>query len=280
MKSREWFEGGVLAAVAACVVASGPPALGDAAAPAFEYVRDKSDPASVVRWALSRSKDRDAVLFVFDAATFEPPPGRSEFNEQHRFAEDLPSWISALRDISPAPPRGAFVAATTSERVTAIGPGKWESSFGADLHSARWDDKSFREFEPAQRYVSRLLAQVPGVRKSLVLVTGDVFPEKTIRTPPFHPTVSAVPSAEPWRRKLREFGTYWNPESVGDAVASAGARLLVVAPEARFGDFLPLEEIPQAPWASRPHAPSDPAGGDGVGSTPDDDAPPGTGPRR
>jgi hypothetical protein len=236
-----------LVLVSATVVA----ARGDGVG-AFEYVRDAATPDAVVRAALSRAADRgsDGVLFVFDTITFDPPPGRNEFVERHRFKDDLPKWIDAVRlagDSPKAPP--IAVAATTSDAPTALGGSKWEARLGGEMHRDWWDDRAFEGFEPAARALPRLVAKAPGKRRTLVLVTGDVTPEKR--------AMGLVPPADAgkdWRRKLCAAATYWEEEKVGAALADLDASLIVVAPEARFGDFLPLEDVPQAPWASRPQA--------------------------
>jgi hypothetical protein len=222
----------------------------------------------VIRSMLARSKDCDATLFVFDTATFDPPPGRSEFSEQHRFAEDLPKWIAAIRDEAPrpsaAPAKGAtsesgggnpgvWVAASTSARPVAVGASKWEAQVGGELHRDWWENRSFAGFDPAHVALPRLLAQLPGDRKALVLVTNDILPEQWIREPPFRFT-GAFAGGESWRRKLSDIGEYWDAERVGSALAAAHSLLFVVAPESRFGDFLPLTDLPDAPWASRPAA--------------------------
>src|SRR5436190_1784580 len=83
-----------------------------------------------------------------------------------------------------------------------------EALVGAELHDAFWLTHPMREFEPAHRWAARLLADVPGKKKSLVLVTGDVPPEKWVRNPPFLAT-GAPPAPEPWRRRLSDVGAYW-----------------------------------------------------------------------
>jgi hypothetical protein len=264
---------GIVVAIVAGVAATVSTA-GDAP-PSLEYVRDKNTVDATVRSILARAGADATVLFVFDAATFDPPPGASEFAEEHQFAPDLPTWTAAIRDAASAPsskngPRAVFVAASTSEKPVAVGASKWEALLGGELRAPRWDDKSFRGFEPAHQWASRLLSRVDGSHKALALLTGDVLPEKWIRQPPFRGAAGPL-GGEPWRRKLSDVGAYWDAEKVGAAVAAAGARLFVVAPEARFGDFLPLEEIPQAPWASRPRAEPHPGDSKHPGATPSDD---------
>lgn len=233
--------------VAAALLVGGP-ARGDASPP-FEYVRDVRTIEGVVGSALTRA-GAEPVLFVFDTISFLPPPGSSEFTSEYRYREDLPRWIKAIGDRCGAAPesRAAFVAASTSTRPVRVGARDWETDLRRDLDAEWWNGPAKRAFPPAHERLPRLLAALPGTRRTLVLVAGAFPPENWIRQRPFRGGLST----ESWASRLAEPGAYWDEEKVGSAVRDAGASLVVVAPEARFGDFLPRGDIPDAPWASRP----------------------------
>src|SRR5262245_39358391 len=36
------------------------------------------------------------VVVAFDRITFAPPPGENEFNEEHAYRKDLPTWLAEL----------------------------------------------------------------------------------------------------------------------------------------------------------------------------------------
>jgi len=233
------------------------------------YVRGARDREGVVRELATRSADYATVLVVFDTATFNPPPGRSEFEADHRYREDLPAWLASVTLLASAAKRPVLVATTSSlKALPALGDG-WKEAIGRDLAVPWWKTDSFA-FEPAVKWIARLVDE-KGARGGstphpstcmLVLVTGDILPEEAVRGvfDVFSHLGEAegaagLPTDESWRAKLLPLGGYWDEEEVAKTLHKRSSGLFVVAPEARFCDFLPVVEIPDVPWASRPVAP-------------------------
>ncbi|MHC4862023.1 MAG: hypothetical protein ACYTDY_18235, partial [Planctomycetota bacterium] len=220
------------------------------------YFRDIRSKESVLHILRGRATVRrcDTVIVVLDTATFDPPRGTNEFNLDGDFRPDVPGWLDALSTWSTPSeektdrPRGVvFYAATTiSSRPVRVGEKGWRERIEKRLALEWWDSKAFTRFEPATAWMSRLLGQTPGSRKMLALVTGDILPETWADPSGFGMTPGR------WRKKLLPIGKYWNEERIGSLFAEQGAVLDLVAPEARFGDFLPLPDLPELPWASRP----------------------------
>lgn len=215
------------------------------------YYRDNADPGAVVGLLrnLAIRRRADSVLVVFDAATFAPPPGDNEFTAAHVYARDVPAWLDALEALEPPGEARVFAATTLAGRALALREDGWRASLETLLRLPWWERKDLREFPPATAWIARLLGSVPGPRRMLVLVTGEILPEAWADHDRGGPEVAA------WRRKLPEPGGYWDEERVAAAVRAAGATLDVVAPEARFGDFLPTTDIPELPFVSRPRVP-------------------------
>ena len=57
------------------------------------YVRAPKDFATAVTFVAGEARRVEAA---FDAATFDPPPGLTEFTLEHAFFEDLEPWIEAF----------------------------------------------------------------------------------------------------------------------------------------------------------------------------------------
>jgi hypothetical protein len=241
------------------------------------YVRDKDEDA-VVRELRGIAREYGTVLWVFDTATFNPPPGRNEFTVVHLYRDDLPKWRAAIASIAGPEKCPVYVATTLSKKVVPVAGEGWQASIERELSAAWWEAPSF-SFEPAATWMERLVDQA-GRPCMVVLVTGDILPEQTAKAP-FDPlsmlpkgigdlplpddlpegVKSAVraqlarpPTDESWRSKLAPVGAYWDEERVGAVLRERSSGLFVIAPEARFCDFLPVIEIPDVPWASRPQS--------------------------
>ena len=243
----------IVAAWAAFVTCGTRPADGDTRLQDL-YFRDTGSIPDTVKLLLARAAyhGHDAVTVVFDLVTFDPPPGRTEFVTDHRYRDDLLPWIEALEAAAPRASRPLFAAVTTSVAPVRVGDFGWRAEVRRELDVEWWDDRAFREFQPAARWAERLCARTPGKRPLLALVTGDVLPEQWAHS---GQRDNGQRDDERWRRKLSPIGEYWDEESVASAVRNANGSLTVVAPQSRFGDFLPVGDIPEAPWASRPILP-------------------------
>ena len=233
-------------ALAAALAAGGGTAAAEESKPApFEYVRDASDFAQVARLLASR-EGFDAVLVVLDSISFAPPPGSHEFSVGHNYGADFVEWTKALGSASAKRP--LYAATSRSAKPVRVGDANWSAALYSDLGEKWWEERKPPLFESAARWMPRLLAQVPG-KKKLIALVGGIF------TPETWTSWDTTTAENRWRRALAPVGAYWDEEAVGEAVAAKGAVLWIVAPEARFGDALPVEELPQAPWACRPALP-------------------------
>jgi hypothetical protein len=214
------------------------------------YRGDAGDEAAAVGVIRGRaiSRGRDAVLFVFDRVTFDPPPGRSEFRYGHDYGSDLEDWLRALEAPGALGPARVFAATTTCARPVEVGSPDWRKPFLFLPGRSPWTGKKLESLEPALRWIRRLAGRLPGRRRAVVLVTGESFPEDLAPQ-----TGNVIRSnREFWRNLLCRFGTYWEEEAIGGFLAGKGIELDVIAPEARFGDFLPHTDVPELPWAARP----------------------------
>lgn len=235
-------------ALAAALAAGGVPAAAEDPKPApFEYVRDATDFAHVARILASR-EGVDAVLVAFDSISFSPPPGSHEFSVGHSYAADFVAWTKALGAASAKRP--FYACSSRSSKPVHVGDADWEAALKTDLAERWWEEKKPSPFEPAAKWMPRLLEKVPGKRKLIALVGGLLTPEAWR-------TRDASSREDRWRRALAPVGAYFDEEAVGDSVAAKGDVLWIVAPETRFGDALPVEELPQAPWACRPSLPTE-----------------------
>ncbi len=255
---------GVLCAVPGAVGAEEPRA-------SDVYVRRRMGIAEAVDGIVADARRRGVgqLLFVFDAATFAPPPGETEFSMDRLYPSDLPSWIHAIG--SDARDAGCPIRATSSlaQTTIAVGEAGWKDDLRALVTRSWWDDDDFQEFEPAARWINRLLlvtesalGEVRGdERRMLVLVSGSFTPERWVSR-------SGRPLWEgSWRNRLRRVGTYWDEEAIAARLQRDGCLFYAVAPEAHFCDFRPFVELPELPWASRPIFPVL-RFGSGLGSSP------------
>lgn len=226
-------------------------------------VRRRLDVAGAVTWVAQEAKTRGAgqVLWVFDAATFAPPPGLTEFTSEYAFCDDLPRWIEAL---GAWPADGPVLRVTSSLAPPTVGcqGDGWQARVNALVQRPWYEGDGMRKFEPAARWIPRLLGAtevVAGQRTDLprvvVLVTGHLTPERWV------PAEATEGYESEWRTRLLPVGAYWDPVEVEAALDRNRASLLVIAPEARFGDERPASELPELPWAARPTFPGSDIGG-------------------
>ncbi len=220
-----------------------------------------SEPRDAVEFLRKEAKAKgvkDAIV-AFDAISFAPPPGRNEFNSEHRFADDLPEWLDALRTWKTEDGIDLRAGSTLMGRPERVGEPGWGERISEEANRTWWDEGGFGGFEPAGQWVTRFLAQrgwltdMPGPFDAvpdgafLVLVCGNLTPERWVRW-----TSEDDEEDSHWRRLLLPVGDYWDEEHVATQCRRAHVMLHVVSPEARFGDFLPLSEAPDLPWVSRP----------------------------
>ncbi len=250
----------ILAALLSGSVGRPEPAGAAEAPEADVYVRQRLDVPGTVRWLADEARRRKAglVLFVFDAVTFAPPNGLTEFSSEYLFSNDLDAWIEALGSW---PQQGGVPLRATSSlapRTVLAGSPGWQADL-RELVIRPWHaDGAPTELEPATRWLTRLLDRtevVAGSRsdaeRMVVLVAGHLTPERWV------PADVTSGRESVWRTKLRPLGGYFDPEAVATVLARHGGTLYAVAPEARFGDATPLPELPDLPWSSRPMLPPD-----------------------
>ncbi|MGE0192211.1 MAG: hypothetical protein AB7T63_09225 [Planctomycetota bacterium] len=252
-----------LACAATSLLLAGPPApLGAEEGEITSlYVRNARDLRATMRVLETEARLRDAtqVIVALDAATFDPPPGLTEFTLAYPYFDDLDPWCEAIAEWARRasyPVRGTSSLAPRSidmtERDAAVAL--------ADLVRSRWWQGERPAVLPtAAQWMPDILARTEDTvrardaspRRLLVLVAGDAMPERTARAG------SAQGYESEWRTKLLEPGTYFDPVAVDAVLTRFRCSLLVVAPEARFGDFTPIVEMPELPWVARPHLPPD-----------------------
>jgi hypothetical protein len=218
----------------------------------FGYVRDAASPADAVKRVVAAAAERGAesIAFVLDRATFDPPPKVSEFTMSHAYAADRRAWLDAAAAITGGPP--ISLALTTSERLRGTAASD-VAALEAECNGDIWRQVgSSRPILPARKWIDSFTSQLKGARKAVVLVTGEAFPESSFRMVRTNDTPSG--EQDPWRSSLLPRGAYWDEEAVAEVARRGGATLLVVAPEAKFGDCQPIDDVPEAPYASRPRA--------------------------
>lgn len=268
MRRRRTFADGLRAAALAAWVLTG--AAGPAAAAPLEptpperlYVRR---PGPMIRAAdavisFAREVGAPLVLVTFDRTTFAPPPGDNEFRDGHDYPSDLETWVLAFQRGGAAPAPEIRVGATTSDRWVDVRASAAARAVRQDLEAASFTAPDGPRVEPATRWVARALARngVPsaatvGAGRAaavLVLITSEHLPEDLPAE-----ASRAIGRREPWRTQLLPHGTSWDEEAIGAKLAAAACPLVVVAPEVRFLDEVPLPTLPALPWASRPTAES------------------------
>jgi hypothetical protein len=266
---RSWVRraGAALVAVALCFAPAAAPAGGAPETP-FRWIREERTPHAAVQRVLREAANRgcDAVVFVFDMISFAPPPGRHEFTSNLTLRYDLPQWTGAIwgaessraRDAAGAPPPGApaaptppvWIATTRSRHALPVSVESSEA-IRQELGKAWWNERRFKSFSPAERWALRLGGSVPGSRPAIVLIASDLPPEDRAAE-----AVADDADADEtrWRRKLLPRGRGFDPERVAGAIEALHGVFFAIAPEARFGDFLPVPDVPQSPWATRPAA--------------------------
>lgn len=231
----------------------------DTLAPAALYVRAPRSIAETVCYLESEARRIGAteVLVAFDAASFDPPPGLTEFTLEYPLFQDLPAWLHALEEWAS---RSTCMLRGTSSlaprTVDLKEPGA--SATLTDLINSRWwEGERPAQLPSAARWMSEALARSEAAVRAkdstpvrmLVLVACAVTPERWLQA-----DVDKGYESE-WRTKLSPVGAYFEEGRVAAALSRAACRLYVVAPEARFGDFSPLVELPELPWAARPQLP-------------------------
>jgi len=197
------------------------------------------------------------VLVVFDAATFSPPPGVTEFSMDRLYLDDLPAWIEALGNAVADAPCPIRATSSLAKRTVAVGEGVWRQDLDDMVRERWWEGDGLQRFEPADRWINRLLqltesAVAPGAgekRRMLVLIGGTFTPERWV----FLGNRPVWESS--WRTRLRDVGTYWDEEAIAARLEREGCRFYAVAPESHFCDFRPFVELPELPWVSRPQFP-------------------------
>lgn len=222
-------------------------------------LRRHMDIPGTVQWLADEADRIEAgqVLLVFDAATFAPPPGLTEYTNRYAFFDDLPAWLDAL---APWAARFEGSIRATSSLAPATHDLKengWRERVDALVRRPWWDMAEVRQLEPALNWMKRLLVRSESAMRAcgargprmVVLVSGEITPERWL------PVGGGDGHQSAWRTKLLPIGKYWDDAKVAAYVRKKSGRLYVVAPEVRFGDFEPIKELPDLPWASRPQVP-------------------------
>lgn len=236
-----------------------PAAPGDEPRARDVYVRRRTSIPKTVHWLVQEARRQGVgqVLVVFDAASFAPPPGVTEFSMDRLYLDDLPAWIDALgNEVADAP---CPIRATSSlgQKTIAVGEGPWRTALEDLVTRPWWKGDGLQKFEPAARWINRLLqisesgiaAATGEKRRLLVLVSGSITPERWV----FLGNRPVWESA--WRTRLREIGTYWDEEAIAARLERDRCLFYAIAPESHFCDFRPFVELPELPWASRPQFP-------------------------
>jgi hypothetical protein len=234
-------------------------AADDVPAPGQVYVRTPGSMADTVRYLEAEATRIGAtqVMVAFDAATFDPPPGLTEFTLEYPFFADLPGWLDAFEMWGARATcmlRGTSSLAPRSVDLTRPGA---VAEMTALVRSSWWEGERPAQLPDAATWMTDILARTEDVVRAadatpvrmLVLLASGVLPER-----------GGVAEADKgyeseWRRKLAPAGTSFDEGRVAAALSRFACRLYVVAPEARFGQIAPFLEAPELPWMSRPHLP-------------------------
>ena len=197
----------------------------------------------------------ECVLVVFDTITFNPPPGTSEYSSGGPPRTDVSAWLTAIKASAARLRTTVFVAASESEKIAALDSATPSNVAVDTLSPSWWNAPPARRFRNFSETLARLVPLCKSASTTIILITGELLPEST--------TPSNAKDDELWRDRLLRRGDYWNEETLISTLRSSRARLVIVGPEARFGDFRPASDLPEAPWAARPHVPEE-APSDGV----------------
>ena len=199
------------------------------------------------------------VIVAFDAPTFDPPPGLTEFTLEYPFFGDLPEWLGALEAWGRRATYSLRATSSLAPRTLDLKEPGAAARLDDLIHSAWWTGERPAALPDAPTWMTSVLARTEDAARALdatparmlVLISGGVTPEAWLEADADKGFESE------WRRKLSPIGTYFDEGQVRAALAPFGCRLYVVAPEARFGDFTPYVELPELPWVARPHLPGD-----------------------
>jgi hypothetical protein len=203
------------------------------------------DASAIVRSIRERcdAHGLDAVVFLLDEHLF----GETQTSTTALFVDPGPpkppdpkaanEWIRALHDSFDRGKTPAFVG-RRAEPTRAIPRAR-----GASANSIQ-DDPTTPDCRDGVAWAEKCAGRVQETfakRSALVLVTDRPprvtwtrEPESAARDGCWSPT--------------------WHEEEVGRTLAKCGAELIVVAPEAAFGEDTPVSLAPFLPWASRPVA--------------------------
>ncbi|MHC4342755.1 MAG: hypothetical protein ACYSX0_21390, partial [Planctomycetota bacterium] len=161
-----------------------------------------------------------------------------DFFEQERlwgerdYLNDLPDWHRELEAWTARTGIKVHVCLTGSKRVLTVQPGNQ-----ALAHLQR--DAEKERFVKPGKWIPKLLKIPKSKKPGLVYVAGS--PRSHARS--FRARVGSI-----GRDASRRYDVGWDDPGVSRALRRAKATLYVVAPEARFTEFLPIEEIPERLW--------------------------------
>jgi hypothetical protein len=208
----------VVALLALCALgAPAGRAAGDPA-PGSVYVRAPGTIEGTVRWLEAEAGRIGAtqVVVAFDAATFDPPPGLTEFNLQYGFFHDLRTWLGALGGWAARAAYRLRGTSTLARRTLDLKRPGATQRLAALVQHGWWKDDTPVALLPADRWISRALARTenavrnrdPNPVRMLVLLAGGVTPERWVRADPKKGYESA------WRTKLLHVGHYFDEGQV------------------------------------------------------------------
>jgi hypothetical protein len=212
------------------------------------YVATAGDIAAVVQGVLgsAEGESRDAVVFVLDTPSFFPPPNDRLFQRDHCYSGDAKLWLSAMRQLPMSTRHVFYVTGTQPPHPIRVGDANWAEDFELEQSRSRWWQIAVNgaTVRSASQWIGNVLDAVPGKAIQIVLVTGGVEPEE--------PCGTRRDASTTGLSSLLPRGAYWDDTSIIEKLRRRRVRLDVVAPQARFGECYPADEIPSAPWAARP----------------------------
>jgi len=174
----------------------------------------------------ARAADRGVLVFVFEQADFCK---RGHLFDETDYHAQLGSWCEGIETWAQTRGIRVMVALTGSK---APHPVRRKGTLRKALlrDAARW------RLVPPKRWLSRLFRVPKAKRGALVYVAGESDPEDWSLAGLGLPQAGRVRGRPPW-----DF------EPVARSLRRTGAILYVVAPEARFDQFLPVPEIAPPP---------------------------------